>query len=379
MNNNCIMEISEDNQPLEFESLEDNEDSLETEEYIPKKKNPYFDKYDITQKLAQMDNIVEEAYQKHYQPDPMDNVPDEKEIAEVYRRIVGQDYSAPMLLVWTGLFQACFSESVFKYPDQITLYGNYYLHQMDFGNPDDMIVYSFGVGQDISFDKAITEEFKCPVYLFDPTPEVKKWLKRKKIFLKYPNFIFSAKGLNTQNGKFKLYNTGKEGKYNSSMFDIGHKDLYTEVKFKTLKTIMNDYKHNKIDILKLDIEGMALPVLEQMMKKTKIRPKQILAEFEIIGIDDPMELFPKILNLIDLLKKDNYKIYNFNLLRKATIEILAVREESLPIDKDVQSTVPKPQKEDVEVHSSFLLESELELTEDGYNIDQLKDFLESAD
>lgn len=357
--------------------LESEIENQDTNIFIPQKKNPYFNKYDITRKLSEMDNTLQEAYQKQYQPDPLDNIPSEKEVAEAYRRIMSQDYSTPMLLVWTGLFQASFSESVFKYPKLIKPYGNYYLQEMDFGNPDDMVVYSFGIGQDISFDTVITEEFNCPVYLFDPTPEVRKWIKKKKFLERYPKFVFCSRGLNTENGKFKLYNTGKPGKYNSSMYDIGHKDLYNEVKFKTLKTFMKDYGHTKIDILKLDIEGMALPVLEQMMKKTTIRPKQILAEFEIIGIDNPLDLFSRTLNLIDLLKKDGYQIYNFNLLRKATIEILAVKNQFRPKeDRNSEPTIPKV-REAIEKDSTFVqLESSLELTKDDYYKEQLKDFLE---
>ena len=34
------------------------------------------------------------------------------------------------------------------------------------------MVYSVGLGQDISWDKALIEKYRCEVYGFDPTPKV---------------------------------------------------------------------------------------------------------------------------------------------------------------------------------------------------------------
>ena len=36
----------------------------------------------------------------------------------------------------------------------------------------DAVVYSVGLGQDISWDKALIEKYRCEVYGFDPTPKV---------------------------------------------------------------------------------------------------------------------------------------------------------------------------------------------------------------
>ena len=57
-------------------------------------------------------------------------------------------------------------------------YGGFY------ANPDlinqDSIVYSFGIGADISFDEAIIKNHNCTVYGFDPTPKSIDWIKNKK-------------------------------------------------------------------------------------------------------------------------------------------------------------------------------------------------------
>ena len=35
----------------------------------------------------------------------------------------------------------------------------------------DSVLYSFGVGEDISFDEELISEFNCIIYAFDPTPK----------------------------------------------------------------------------------------------------------------------------------------------------------------------------------------------------------------
>ena len=82
--------------------------------------------------------------------------------------------------------------------------------------------------------------------------------------------------------------------------------------------------HDGIDILKMDVEGVADDVLEQIMDETAIRPRQIVTEFEIKGIENPLTYLPKILAVTQKLKDNGYMIFNQLLTRKATIELFIV-------------------------------------------------------
>lgn len=56
---------------------------------------------------------------------------------------------------------------------------------------------------------------------------------------------------------------------------------YDIVNVDTIKNIMVENNHNKIDLLKLDIEGAENIVLEQMLKDN-IYPKYLCIEFDLL-------------------------------------------------------------------------------------------------
>jgi hypothetical protein len=66
----------------------------------------------------------------------------------------------------------------------------------------DSIVYSFGVGEDISFDEDVITKFRCKVYAFDPTPKSKLFVEKHTNSNK---FIFHDYGIADYDGKAKFY------------------------------------------------------------------------------------------------------------------------------------------------------------------------------
>ena len=92
--------------------------------------------------------------------------------------------------------------------------------------------------------------------------------------------------------------------------------------------------HYKLDILKIDIEGIAIEVLEDVLNDN-IFPNQIVVEFEYSSNDNlsreqitefvSFEL--KLLNLLKKMKELNYKAYNMPRLNTpySSIEVLFVK------------------------------------------------------
>jgi len=132
------------------------------------------------------------------------------------------------------------------------------------------IVYSFGIGDDISWDLEIIRNFGCKVYAFDPTPKSAEWLKKQAL---PEEFVFTAEGLSQHDGFQRFYDP-----YNSKNLDMSilkKNKTYSNLPVKRLKTFMKERGHNQIDVLKLDIEGSEFYVLSDI---TNIEIKQILVE-----------------------------------------------------------------------------------------------------
>jgi FkbM family methyltransferase len=119
----------------------------------------------------------------------------------------------------------------------------------------DSIVYSFGIGNDASFDLALIERFGLQVHGFDPTPESMAWVKEQNL---PPQFIFHPLGLAAHDGVIRLYPPRRPGKVNFSQERLeyvtaNHEPI--EAAVARLPTIMRQLGHTQVDVLKIDIEG----------------------------------------------------------------------------------------------------------------------------
>jgi FkbM family methyltransferase len=162
------------------------------------------------------------------------------------------------------------------------------------------IVYSFGVGKDIRFERDLLTRFpSSQVFAFDPTPIAIRWLKGQQL---PPNFSFREWGIADTDGtaRFSL----PEGHHVS--FVMGEGDV--EAPVRKLSTIMNDLGHDRIDILKMDIEGAEYAVLEDILKN---RPKigQILIEFHHRMSGHTLQQTER---AIEILRKAGYGIFDIS-------------------------------------------------------------------
>jgi FkbM family methyltransferase len=138
------------------------------------------------------------------------------------------------------------------------------------------VIYSFGVGEDASFDTALIDKFNLFVHAFDPTPKSVEWVKSQKL---PKNFIMHNYGIAGFDGN-ALFKPPDNPEH------ISHTILSrpsTESKaiilpVKRISSIMEELKHRHIDILKMDIEGAEYDVIDDI-KRSNIRPTQILIEF----------------------------------------------------------------------------------------------------
>lgn len=144
-----------------------------------------------------------------------------------------------------------------------TEYGGFYLPKnFEISNS---IIYSFGIGEDLSFSEAIIGA-GGQVYAFDPTPKAIQYVENHKIF-SHTNFHFFHWGLSDKDEKEKFYLPRRKEWVSGSVILHSHVDgeNMVEVEMKTLRSIMQELGHDRIDVLKMDIEGSEFKVVKNLM------------------------------------------------------------------------------------------------------------------
>lgn len=150
-----------------------------------------------------------------------------------------------------------------------------------FMNPDllskESIIYSFGIGEDISFDRSAITRHHCKVFGFDFTPRSIEWVSKQEL---PATFEFHAYGIGITSGLITLYLPKNEKHVSGSIVDNTVVDPQNQIQvpIKSLSDITSDLGHTSIDVLKMDIEGAEYEVLPSILK-SKIRIGQILIEF----------------------------------------------------------------------------------------------------
>lgn len=143
------------------------------------------------------------------------------------------------------------------------IYGGFYIFPLK--SLKNGIVFSFGIGEDISFDRKLIELFdQIVVYGFDPTPKSCKWVEGNCKDLN--NFKFFPYGLAIYNGVQDFYLPSNPRHVSGSLVRNINTGRKIQVGFKNIRSIMNETGIKKVDILKLDIEGSELDVIPDILK-----------------------------------------------------------------------------------------------------------------
>jgi len=217
-----------------------------------------------------------------------------------------------------------------------TNYGGWYvpaIMELD----DNSIVYSAGVGEDISFDLLLHSKYNCNIYLIDPTfaaakhyAEVMQYYLNGKSFTgniqqdyyscisslnpNFDKFEYIEVGLWDQKDELKFYKQTNEKYVSQSLVENMFGQKYDTVQVDTIKSMMDQHGHTHIDLLKLDIEGAEIKTVNQMLDD-QIYPTYVLIEFDLFLKKKDLENNTQ--KLIDrMMQKEGYKMIkndNFNI------------------------------------------------------------------
>lgn len=142
------------------------------------------------------------------------------------------------------------------------------------------VVYSFGVGDDISWDLAMVQRFGVCVHAFDPTPRCLEWIRGQQL----PDRLrFHPLGLADFDGEAQFAMHNPDPLWNAYNLTKGGEDArgaheIVRCQVRTLATIAKDLGHERVDILKMDIEGAEYGALKNILAGT-FRPAQLLIEY----------------------------------------------------------------------------------------------------
>lgn len=181
------------------------------------------------------------------------------------------------------------------------------------------VVYSFGIGEDASFDLELIRETGCTVHGFDPTPKSLAWVKR---CVHEDRFVMHPWALGTSDGTLTLWMPDNPDHVSASLVSASSrsKDSFS-AECRSLQSIMAELGHERVDGLKMDIEGAEYGVIEALCAGGSIsKVGQLLVEFH-----HRMEGFTKAqtLSAIRRLREQGFRIA---WVSEVGHEVLFVRE-----------------------------------------------------
>ena len=206
-----------------------------------------------------------------------------------------------------------------KYVDRLESFGQYKLLPEKISS--NSIVYSGGVAESISFDEQISKKFNCDVYMFDPTKKSNEFMRNNN----NPKLKFYNIGVWIEDGNIKFYHPNNPENADLSATNFFKSETFVELPCKTITSIMKEHGHKKIDVLKIDIEGAAFEVLNDLLDNN-VYPKQLIVELERpffiynANINDLLNYFKKRQKV-----RNKLKYLGYDLVELKANELLAIK------------------------------------------------------
>ena len=141
----------------------------------------------------------------------------------------------------------------------------------------DSICYCVGCGEDITFDIGLSDRFGCDIYAFDPTPRAIEYVK--SVTQDNAKYYFFDIGIWDKEETLKFFVPKNPDHVSHSIVNLQKTNEYIYAKVKRLSSIMAELEHDKIDLLKIDIEGAEYRVIESIIEDD-IDIKVICVEFD---------------------------------------------------------------------------------------------------
>ena len=150
-----------------------------------------------------------------------------------------------------------------------------------YGVPDGLIepnwtCYCIGTGRDITFDLALIRNFGCEVFACDPAPQAEAYVREAAAGIERFSFLPVAVG--PSDGALHLYRAADPDRMALSTGDLEGSGESVEVPMRSLPSLMEELGHDRIDLMKLAVEGMEYELLESI-NPSEFGVRVLLVEF----------------------------------------------------------------------------------------------------
>ena len=146
------------------------------------------------------------------------------------------------------------------------------------------VCYTVGIGEDSSFDVALAER-GCQVVAIDPTPRAVAHIR--PFLNRHPNMQLAPHALWTEDTELSFYPPADSSHVSYSLTNRQRTESPITVSARTLESIAGEMGHERIDLLKLDIEGAEYEVIGEL-DLARWQTRVVCVEFHTDGGPRPM-------------------------------------------------------------------------------------------
>jgi len=144
----------------------------------------------------------------------------------------------------------------------------------------DWVCYCAGLGEDVTFELELITRFGCTVHAFDPTPRAVAHCT--PLAAAEPKFRFHPFALWRADSTQQFFAPKDPRHVSHSLANLQETEHFIEVECRSVTSLMRQFGHDRIDLLKLDVEGAEYAVLEDVLG-SGLRPKLLCIDFHRIA------------------------------------------------------------------------------------------------
>jgi FkbM family methyltransferase len=153
----------------------------------------------------------------------------------------------------------------------------------------DSVVYAVGVGEDARFDLELIRRVGCTVRAMDPVPRAGEYART--VSEREPRYVFHQVAVWSRDEPLTFHAPRQEGYVSHSAVNTFGTPEAFQAEGRSIRSLMNSWDHDHIDLLKISAEGAEFEILETLLRDGPTVPI-LCAEFTL----PPLSLARQMLN-----------------------------------------------------------------------------------